>query len=87
MFAIATFSVIVCSSSKSIVFVRGGYAEKVVVPVGQVLPIPPGVSLMDAGSFLEVACTVWSTVFMRSPLSQGENLLIHGSSSGILQFR
>ncbi|KAI7758038.1 hypothetical protein M8C21_007402 [Ambrosia artemisiifolia] len=64
----------------------GGYAEKVAVPAGQVLPIPPGVSLKDAASFPEVACTVWSTVFMTSKLSSGETFLIHGGSSGIGTF-
>ncbi|XP_058199431.1 uncharacterized protein LOC131314655 [Rhododendron vialii] len=61
----------------------GGYAEKVAVPAGQVLPVPPGVSLKDAASFPEVVCTLWSTVFMRSRLSAGETFLIHGGSSGI----
>ncbi|GJY18981.1 quinone oxidoreductase PIG3 [Tanacetum coccineum] len=64
----------------------GGYAEKVVVPAGQVLPIPSGISLKDAASFPEVACTVWSTVFMTSKLSSGETFLIHGGSSGIGTF-
>ncbi|XP_077254067.1 uncharacterized protein LOC143893018 [Tasmannia lanceolata] len=64
----------------------GGYAEKVAVPEGQVLPIPLGVSLKDAASFPEVACTVWSTVFMMSRLSAGETFLIHGGSSGIGTF-
>ncbi|EPS65768.1 hypothetical protein M569_09009, partial [Genlisea aurea] len=64
----------------------GGYAEKVAVPSGQVLPVPTGVSLQDAASFPEVACTVWSTVFMMSHLSQGETFLIHGGSSGIGTF-
>jgi putative PIG3 family NAD(P)H quinone oxidoreductase len=64
----------------------GGYAEKVAVPVGQVLPVPSGVSLNDAASFPEVACTVWSTVFMISHLSAGETFLIHGGSSGIGTF-
>ncbi|KAL8152178.1 hypothetical protein V2J09_009938 [Rumex salicifolius] len=64
----------------------GGYAEKVAVPVGQVLPIPPGISLKDAASFPEVACTVWSTVFMLSKLKAGETFLIHGGSSGIGTF-
>ena len=54
----------------------GGYAEKVAVPAGQVLPIPPGISLKDAASFPEVACTVWSTIFMSSRLSSGEILLV-----------
>jgi len=45
------------------------YAEKVVVPAGQLLPVPDGVSLMDAVAIPEVTCTVWSTVFMISHLS------------------
>ncbi|KAL3522207.1 hypothetical protein ACH5RR_015041 [Cinchona calisaya] len=64
----------------------GGYAEKVAVPVGQVLPVPHGVSLQDAASFPEVACTVWSTIFMMSRLSSGEIFLVHGGSSGIGTF-
>ena len=55
----------------------GGYAEKVAVPAGQVLPLPPGVSLRDAASFPEVACTVWSTVFMMSRLSPGASFLVN----------
>lgn len=46
------------------------------VPTGQVLPVPAGVSLKDAASFPEVACTVWSTVFMMSRLSAGETFLV-----------
>ncbi|XP_047327287.1 quinone oxidoreductase PIG3-like [Impatiens glandulifera] len=64
----------------------GGYAEKVVVPAGQVLPIPANISVKDASCFPEVACTVWSTVFMTSKLSAGETFLIHGGSSGIGTF-
>ncbi|XP_021295220.1 quinone oxidoreductase PIG3-like [Herrania umbratica] len=64
----------------------GGYAEKVAVPAGQVLPIPPGVSLKDSAGLPEVACTVWSTVFMMSRLSAGETFLVHGGSSGIGTF-
>ncbi|KAL6990992.1 NADPH:quinone reductase [Sarracenia purpurea var. burkii] len=64
----------------------GGYAEKVAAPAGHVLPVPPGVSLKDAACFPEVACTVWSTVFMMSHLSAGETFLIHGGSSGIGTF-
>ncbi|KAJ4831390.1 hypothetical protein Tsubulata_020407 [Turnera subulata] len=64
----------------------GGYAEKVAVPAGQVLPLPPGVSLKDAAALPEVACTVWSTIFMTSRLSSGESLLVHGGSSGIGTF-
>ncbi|KAL8032685.1 hypothetical protein ABFX02_13G112400 [Erythranthe guttata] len=64
----------------------GGYAEKVAVPAGQVLPVPSGISLEEAASFPEVACTVWSTVFMTSRLAKGETFLIHGGSSGIGTF-
>ena len=61
----------------------GGYAEKVAVPVGQLLPIPRGVSLQDAAALPEVACTVWSNVFLLADLKRGDLLLIHGGASGI----
>lgn len=64
----------------------GGYAEKVAVPAGQVLAVPPGISVKDAAALPEVACTVWSTVFMMSRLSAGETFLVHGGSSGIGTF-
>jgi NADPH:quinone reductase-like Zn-dependent oxidoreductase len=59
----------------------GGYAEKVVVPAGQLLPVPEGVSLTDAAGLPEVACTVWSTVFMTSHLSPGESFLVRTTHS------
>ncbi|WP_369272224.1 NAD(P)H-quinone oxidoreductase [Streptomyces sp. R11] len=61
----------------------GGYAEKVAVPAGQLLPVPKGVSLTQAAALPEVVCTVWSNVFMVSHLRPGETLLVHGGSSGI----
>jgi len=61
----------------------GGYAEYVAVPVGQVMPIPPGVSVHDAAALPEVACTVWSNLVMTANLTPGEVLLIHGGASGI----
>lgn len=61
----------------------GGYAEKVAVPAGQLLPIPAGVSLTDAASLPEVASTVWSNVFMTANLQPGQTLLVHGGGSGI----
>ena len=61
----------------------GGYAEYVAVPSGQLLPVPEGVSLADAAALPEVACTVWSNVFMTADLEPGEVLLVHGGSSGI----
>ncbi|MET9084010.1 NAD(P)H-quinone oxidoreductase [Streptomyces sp. NPDC004237] len=61
----------------------GGYAEKVAVPAGQLLPVPEGVDLKQAAALPEVVCTVWSNVFMISHLRPGETLLVHGGSSGI----
>jgi putative PIG3 family NAD(P)H quinone oxidoreductase len=61
----------------------GGYAEKVAVPVGQVLPRPAGLDLSLCAALPEVVCTVWSNVFMISHLRQGETLLVHGGASGI----
>ncbi len=64
----------------------GGYAEKVLVPAGQVMPVPAGVDLVTAGALPEVACTVWSNVFMIAGLRQGETLLVHGGAGGIGTF-
>lgn len=61
----------------------GGYAEHVVVPAGQVLPVPTGVALVDAAALPEVACTVWSNLVMTAGLHAGETVLLHGGSSGI----
>lgn len=61
----------------------GGYAEYVAVPAGQVAVVPRGVSLLDAAGLMEVACTVWSNVFMMGKLENGETLLAHGGGSGI----
>ncbi|MHA6761497.1 NAD(P)H-quinone oxidoreductase [Streptacidiphilus sp. PAMC 29251] len=61
----------------------GGYAEKVAVPVGQLLPVPKGVDLVDAAALPEVTCTVWSNVFQVANIRPGETLLVHGGSSGI----
>lgn len=61
----------------------GGYAEQVAVPAGQLLPRPKGLSLVEAGGLAEVACTVWSNVFMLAGLQPGELLLVHGGASGI----
>lgn len=61
----------------------GGYAQRVAVPAGQVLPRPAGVSLVDAAALPEVVCTVWSNVFLTANLQPGQTLLVHGGSSGI----
>jgi putative PIG3 family NAD(P)H quinone oxidoreductase len=64
----------------------GGYAEKVAVPAGQLLPIPRGVSLVDAAALPEVACTVWSNLVDMARLRGNETLLVHGGGSGIGTF-
>ena len=61
----------------------GGYAELCVAPVGQCLPVPEGLSDIEAASLPETFFTVWSNVFQRAALQKGETLLIQGGSSGI----
>ena len=61
----------------------GGYADFVTVDAGLVLPVPPGVDLIEAAGLPEVAATVWSNVFQLAGLGEGETLLVHGGSSGI----
>jgi putative PIG3 family NAD(P)H quinone oxidoreductase len=61
----------------------GGYAERVAVPAGQLLPVPPGWSLTDAGGLPEVACTVWSNLVGQAGLRAGELVLIQGGTGGI----
>lgn len=64
----------------------GGYAERVAVPAGQLLPIPDGVALRDAAALPEVACTVWSNLVDVARLAPGETVLVHGGTSGIGTF-
>ncbi|MGC4806617.1 NAD(P)H-quinone oxidoreductase [Micromonospora sp. DT233] len=64
----------------------GGYAERVAVPAGQLLPVPDGVDPVDAAALPEVACTVWSNVVQLAGLRGGETLLVHGGGSGIGTF-
>lgn len=61
----------------------GGYAELCVAPIGQCLPVPQGLSDVEAASLPETFFTVWSNVFERAGLQVGETLLIQGGSSGI----
>ncbi len=64
----------------------GGYAERVVVRAGQVMPVPDGVDLVDAAALPEAAATVHSTVVARAGLRAGETFLVHGATSGIGTF-
>jgi len=61
----------------------GGYAERVAVPAGQLLPIPAGLALLTAAALPEVTCTVWANVVMLAGLRPGETFLVHGGASGI----
>ncbi|WP_127479343.1 NAD(P)H-quinone oxidoreductase [Nocardioides pantholopis] len=64
----------------------GGYAEQVVVPAGQLMPVPAGIDLVTAAALPEVACTVWSNVFMVAGLKPGDSFLVHGGAGGIGTF-
>jgi putative PIG3 family NAD(P)H quinone oxidoreductase len=61
----------------------GGYAQYCVAPVAQCLPVPAGLSDVEAASLPETFFTVWSNVFDRAQLQTGETLLVQGGSSGI----
>src|SRR5579872_5747131 len=61
----------------------GGYAELCAAPAPQCLPIPHGLSALQAAALPEVMFTVWTNVFERGRLAAGESILIHGGSSGI----
>jgi len=61
----------------------GGYAEYCVAPVAQCLPIPDGLSMVQAAGLPETYFTVWSNVFDRGALSGEQTLLVHGGASGI----
>ncbi|TNM41996.1 NAD(P)H-quinone oxidoreductase [Nocardioides albidus] len=64
----------------------GGYASRVAVPAGQVMALPAGVDLVTAAALPEVACTVWSNVFMVAGLRPGDVFLVHGGGGGIGTF-
>jgi putative PIG3 family NAD(P)H quinone oxidoreductase len=61
----------------------GGYAERAAVPHEQVLPIPGGLTAIQAAGIPETFFTVWTNVFQRGQLKRGESILIHGGTSGI----
>ena len=64
----------------------GAYAEKVAVPQGQLLPVPEGVSLVDAAALPEAACTIQGTVYQMGRLAPGDTFLVHGGAGGIGTF-
>jgi len=61
----------------------GGYAEYCVAPAGQTLPVPRGLTFAEAAGLPETFFTVWSNVFDRARLAEGESLLVQGGTSGI----
>ena len=61
----------------------GGYADYAVVHEDNALPVPPGLSFIEAAAIPETFFTVWTNVFDRGRLKEGETLLVHGGSSGI----
>jgi NADPH:quinone reductase len=61
----------------------GGYAERVAVPQEQVLPVPHGLTMIEAAAIPETFFTVWTNVMDRGRLRAGETILIHGGTSGI----
>ena len=63
--------------------IGGGYAEYCVVPEVQCLPIPQGVSLLEAAGLPETVFTVWMAMFEQSRLSPGETVIVHGGGGGI----
>jgi putative PIG3 family NAD(P)H quinone oxidoreductase len=64
----------------------GGYATRVAVPAGQVMPLPEGVDVTTAAALPEVAATVWSNVMMVAGLRSGDTFLVHGGAGGIGTF-
>jgi putative PIG3 family NAD(P)H quinone oxidoreductase len=64
----------------------GAYAEQVAVPQGQLLPVPDGVSLVDAAALPEATCTIQGTVYQMAHLAPGETFLVHGGAGGIGTF-
>ena len=61
----------------------GGYAQLCVAPAGQCLPVPKGLTAVEAASLPETVFTVWQNVFAIAKLQAGETLLVQGGSSGI----
>jgi putative PIG3 family NAD(P)H quinone oxidoreductase len=61
----------------------GGYAEEVVVPAGQVLPVPKGVSSIDAAALPEVFATAYLNLYMEAALAPTERVIVHAGASGV----
>lgn len=64
----------------------GGYADEVAAPAGQVMPLPRGLTMVEAAAFPEVACTVYSNLAMIAGVTEGKSVLVHGAGGGIGSF-
>jgi len=65
------------------VLASGGYAEQAVVPAEMVMPLPPGLDLVEAAAVPEAFTTAWDNLFNRGRLAPGETVLVHGGASGV----
>lgn len=61
----------------------GGYAEYALAPAGQCLPVPEGLSMIEAAAIPETLFTVWTNLFERAYATEGDTVLVHGGTSGI----
>jgi putative PIG3 family NAD(P)H quinone oxidoreductase len=61
----------------------GGYADRAIAPVTQLLPVPGHLDLVDAAALPEAMCTAWSNLVMVGQLARGETVLVHGGSGGV----
>lgn len=61
----------------------GGYAEYCVAPIGQCLPVPPALTMIEAAAMPETLFTVWTNLFERAYAVEGDTVLVHGGTSGI----
>lgn len=65
----------------------GGYAQYALAPVGQCLPVPPGLSMAQAAAMPETLFTVWTNLFERAYVVEGDHVLVHGGTSGSAPWR
>lgn len=61
----------------------GGYAQYVAAPIGQCLPVPPALTMIEAAAIPETLFTVWTNLFERAYAVEGDTVLVHGGTSGI----
>ena len=72
-----------CGDEVCALLAGGGYAEKAVVPAAQVVPVPSGISLLEAAALPEAFATAYLNLFMEAGLKPGERALLHAGASGV----